>query len=112
MSVKPLTCGNNIVFCHAFERNSQCTINNICRKWRSGAQNNSTVGQEPNPCRMEPPPWPAVSTTQPQAPAPAKGETNYNKTTTERHSVEANQNRLKLNNSNNNIIIIIIMKTQ
>ena len=45
-------------------------VNNISRKWRSGAQNNPTVGQESNPCRIEPPPWPAVSTTQPQAPTP------------------------------------------
>ncbi|XP_015773020.1 PREDICTED: ras-related protein Rab-35-like [Acropora digitifera] len=29
-------------------------INNICRKWRSGAQNNPAVGQQSNPCRLEP----------------------------------------------------------
>jgi len=43
-------------------------FNNIRHKWRSGAQNNRAVDQQPNPCQMEPPPWPAVSTTQPRAP--------------------------------------------
>ena len=43
-------------------------FNNIRHKLRSGAQNNRAVGQQPNPCRMGPPLWPAVSTTPPQAP--------------------------------------------
>ena len=40
-------------------------IGHIRRKWRSGAQNNPTVGQPPSPHTMEPLTWPAVSTTQP-----------------------------------------------
>ena len=40
-------------------------VNNIehCKLW-SGAQNNPRFGQHPNPCRMEPPQWPAVSTSE------------------------------------------------
>ena len=34
-------------------------------KCRSVVQNNPMVGLQPNPCRMEPPRWPAVSTSQP-----------------------------------------------
>ena len=33
-------------------------FNNIYRQWKSGAQNNPTVCQKPNPCRIEPPLWP------------------------------------------------------
>ena len=45
-------------------------FNNIFRKWRSGAQNNPTVGQQPNPYRIEPPLWPAVSTSHEPLPQP------------------------------------------
>ena len=48
-------------------------INNIHHEWRSGAQDNLTVGHQPNPCRMEPLLWRKVSTTQPQAPIQMKG---------------------------------------
>ena len=71
-------------------------------------KDNSTIGEQPNPWRMEPPPWPAVSTTQPQAPAPTHGQTRQNKNTnmgtshTERDSVEADKIRLKPNNNSNN----------
>ena len=56
-------------------------INIIRRKWRLGAQRQqyykTTIGEQHNPCRMERPPWPAVSTTQPQAPAPTHGQTRW-----------------------------------
>ena len=48
-------------------------INNIHHEWRSGSQDNLTVGRQPNPCRMEPLLWRKVSTTQPQAPIQMKG---------------------------------------
>ena len=48
-------------------------INNIDHEWRSGSQNDLTVGRQPNPCRMEPLLWRKVSTTQPQAPIQMKG---------------------------------------
>ena len=85
---------------------------------------NSTLGEQPKPCRMEPPPVASSIHNPATSPRPNAGEKKKNMGTshTERDSVEADKIRLKPNNNSQNsnkenhqnqgmtkIIIIIIM---